>query len=181
VTRVETIHRVTEDLESPTYLIRDKRGPSRWYDEPVIKSGHRLLVIRDDGGFSVKKPNLEVHKVVIQEPDRHYGGQLTFWEKRTPRSPLVTLRIHGDEAKDLANLSKIDQRRLKAKAALIRALLATLSEPIRDFDSVYITAGIEAKNVLHRLYLAGAISLEQIEAEQAAIEAEEEAAYRKDR
>lgn len=176
--RVSTVHTLTADVANPYSEVRDKRDRERWYHKPVLEKGMRIMVTRDYSGndqLSSRKPReYESCRVSITtERAGYYSSNEGFhyWEYRLPSETVATLHIQGDRPEDVVDESRAEKARILAKLTTTRALLAAMSEPIRDFDSVMATRDAHPESTLHRLFLMGAISLDQIEA---AIQAERE-------
>lgn len=168
---VKTVHVVTRDIANPYHEHRDKRESLAWPSRATIPSGTRLMVLRDYGD---NEPNRmgEGCSVHIYLESRPHSEGLNYWEHRTLGEDTVKVIIYGDRRDDLADESKASRERIIARRSLIRELLASLSEPLQDFDAVCTVHGVQTSEVLHRLYLQGAVSLNQITAMQVEIDEE---------
>lgn len=169
--RTATVHTLTVDVPNPYAEVRDKRDRERWNHKPILAKGLRLMITRDYSGnerMPGQKPReYEGCRVSITTERGGYSSfadGFHYWEYRLPTESTATVHIEGDTPKDLADLSRAEKARILAKLTTTRALLAAMSEPIRDFDSVMSTLDAHANSTLHRLHLMGAVSLDQIEA-----------------
>ncbi len=176
--RVYTVHKVTADIDNAErHQWRDKRHTEDWSTKAVIPAGTRILVSRDYGDPDMPSRNrelgIECCSVTLSKPHRRYDQEIRYYERRAPGDETATVSIDGDDPKDYEDLSRAEIGRMKGRLTLIRLLLANLSEPVRDFDSVIVTAGIRSESVLERLYLAGEVSLDRIEEAQRQVDAQD--------
>lgn len=176
---VVTMHTLTANVPNLYAPFRDKRLRLDWLHKPVVPAGTRFLLRRS---WEYEKENLPVETTMLSlypASHRHFEERVRWWESRLRDDPAsMWKQVHEGETEREKELnSRAEAKRAAAYAALAKALIANLSEPIRDFESLFATSGEHEDRVLHRLFLMGAVSLDQIEATIQTLTAEDQAEY----
>lgn len=173
----ETAHTLTKDVVNPFAAVVDKRMREGWLNEPVIKAGTRLILgktdlTRDFAVEGVKPGTLFRTELSLDRSGCDSNPSASTGE----RFPLSREVVNGEIATvtpeaeyDVANASTTRDRKFaKAKLEFQKSLIDALSQPIRDFRSLFLQTkerqGSRAAEVLHLLFLKGKISLDQIDA-----------------
>ncbi len=176
----QTAHKLTADIVNAVGTENDKRKREEWTDRPVFKAGSRWILTRKDIDryFGENDTPGGVRFQVSVSPDQSrddaapsgpydIGGGLRLWrEVHHPDGTVETVFFDEKDAVDPA-ASKRDRALAQARLDLAKAFAARLSEPIRDFRSVFLVSNQHAdarpSDLLHRLFLQGRVTLDELE------------------
>jgi hypothetical protein len=181
----ETAHVLTKDVVNPFAAVVDKRMREGWLNQPVLKAGTRFILGKTDLTRDLQSEHIKPGSLFRTEVRLDRSGSDADPSCSTGEAfPLGREVINGETVEiipeaeyDWANAETTTQRKFaKAKLELQKSLIAELSQPIRDFRSVFlqtkeIGGGNSSAEVLHLLYLAGRISLDEIANLRAQVEA----------
>jgi hypothetical protein len=179
-TYTQTAHKLTTEIVNAVGDLGDKRKREEWTDHPVFKAGSRWILTRKDidrefddskvGGvrFAVSVSPDDSRGDASSSRSRDIGGGFRLW--RELHNPDGTVDITFFDEKDAGDLdaSKRDRALAQARLTLAKAFAAGLSAPIRDFRSVFLATDkhtdARPSDLLHRLFLQGRVTLDELEA-----------------
>jgi hypothetical protein len=181
----ETAHVLTKDVVNPFAAVVDKRMREGWLNQPVLKAGTRFILGKTDLTRDLQSEHIKPGTYFRVEVRLDRSGSDSDPSCSTGKAfPLSRESLNGDVATvtpdaeyEVQNAETTKERKFaKAKLELQKLLIAELSQPIRDFRSAFlqtkeIGGGNSSAEVLHLLYLAGRISLDEIANLRAQVEA----------
>jgi hypothetical protein len=181
----ETAHVLTKDIANPFAEVVDKRMREGWLNRPVLKAGTRFILGKTDLTRDFQSEHVKPGTLFRTELRLDGSGSDANPSFSTGEAfPLSREVLEGDVATvtpdaqyEVDNAETTRERKFaKAKLELQKLLLEALSQPVRDFRSTFlqtkeIGGGNSSSEVLHLLYLAGRLSLDEITALRAQAEA----------
>lgn len=161
-------HTLTSEIRNPFSAFAPPLARNRWWvHERRFAAGSRWEVVR----YREARPARTTIAVYLYPYSRHhfshhvYGNPIPWgwmWQEVVAGD---TVQVTYADEDALTSRSPGARRRAAAMVSLARQFHGGLSvEPLRSFDTVMRLAGSQAGEILHAMFLHGAVGLDQIEA-----------------
>lgn len=177
-TYITTAHTLLKDVENPIPKYADKRKRDDWTNTPIFKSGMRILMnnnsldvfTKDEKNKHTEAGIIDIRSVEFSPDCRNSDSD--YSKMHNTRIRLCYNTIFNDHvdirwftpAHTIEGMSAKDKKYNREYEQFAMNMLRNLSEPIRDFSSIFLNLKSSPLEIMHKMFLFGRISLDQIEA-----------------
>jgi hypothetical protein len=174
-----TAHILTEDIANPYAAVADQRNVRSWLLNPTFKKGTRWIVTRRDLAEDLEglKPGCRFAVEIAPDirdddagstPSQGYGEGMRVWREAIKEVGTRDIAYYYEEESTDSDYTPKERARYKARVTLARRFMTNLSEPLTDYRSLFLQTAEHdgyrsADDILHQLYLDGAVSKDRIE------------------